>query len=417
MDDTLVPARIKETTGQEPSAIREYTKGGYALKEGQKVQVTLAYTSGTHRLNIGGVDMYSSTASNIDANDYHFGYTGSNSDKNVYSFVAPANGTYTIRLMVDGVSETITASSKLSVKVFTPKEGAVITSDIVPIKGRWSRNTTLAAGENWKISAVVGLVAADQARRSFLAYSERERAVPWRANPAYISWYELNINRNNAAPGSEPNNMTAAQVLNVEKQWYDKLYTQFGVAPNSFVIDDGWDTYGEWNFHSGFPNEMRDISASAAKMNAGVGAWLGPVGGYGQSGNYRRDYWKKENRGGMVLGNPKYYEVFKKAATNLVKNQGTKNDGTGSFQFFKFDGISGQFSATGPDAGDSGNENAEGIIRLERYVREELKRDIFFNTTVGTWLRLSGSVIPMLFGVRKTTMAQPATIRLTAKTG
>lgn len=385
MDDTLVPARIKETTGQEPSAIREYTKGGYALKEGQKVQVTLAYTSGTHRLNIGGVDMYSSTASNIDANDYHFGYTGSNSDKNVYSFVAPANGTYTIRLMVDGVSETITASSKLSVKVFTPKEGAVITSDIVPIKGRWSRNTTLAAGENWKISAVVGLVAADQARRSFLAYSERERAVPWRANPAYISWYELNINRNNAAPGSEPNNMTAAQVLNVEKQWYDKLYTQFGVAPNSFVIDDGWDTYGEWNFHSGFPNEMRDISASAAKMNAGVGAWLGPVGGYGQSGNYRRDYWKKENRGGMVLGNPKYYEVFKKAATNLVKNQGTKNDGTGSFQFFKFDGISGQFSATGPDAGDSGNENAEGIIRLERYVREELKRDIFFNTTVGTW--------------------------------
>ena len=383
MDDSLVPARIKETTGKEPSDIRQYTNGGYELKENQKVQVTLTYTGGSHRLNIGGVDMYSSTASNIDANDYHFGYTGSNHDKNVYTFVAPADGTYTIRLMVDGVSESITASSKLSVKVFTPKEGAVITSDIVPIKGRWSRNTTLAAGETWKISAVVGLVAADQARRSFLAYSERERAVPWRANPAYISWYELNINRNNAAPGSEPNNMTADQVLDVEEQWFDKLYTQFGVAPNSFVIDDGWDTYGEWNFHAGFPNEMRDISALAAKMNAGVGAWLGPVGGYGQSGDYRRNYWK--NRGGMVLGNPKYYEVFKKAATNLVKNQGKKNDGTGSYQFFKFDGISAQFSATGPDNGDAGNENAEGIIRLERFVREELKRDIFFNTTVGTW--------------------------------
>lgn len=385
MDDSLVPARIKETTGKEPSAIRQYIKEGYELKENQKVQVTLTYTSGNHRLNIGGVDMYSSTASNIDANDYHFGYTGGQHDKNVYTFVAPADGTYTIRLMVDGVSESIDASSKLSVKVFTPKEGAVISSDIVPIKGRWSRNTTLAAGETWKISAVVGLVAADQARRSFLAYSERERAVPWRANPAYISWYELNINRNNAAPGSEPNNMTADQVLDVEEQWFDKLYTQFGVAPNSFVIDDGWDTYGEWNFHAGFPNEMRDISALAAKMNAGVGAWLGPVGGYGQSGNYRRNYWNQNNRGGMVLGNPKYYEVFKKAATNLVKNQGQKNDGTGSYQFFKFDGISAQFSATGPDNGDAGNENAEGIIRLERFVREELKRDIFFNTTVGTW--------------------------------
>lgn len=385
MEDNLVPARIKETTGKEPSDIRQYTNGGYELKENQKVQVTLTYTGGNHKLYIGGVDMYTTDAASVSASDYHMGYTGSKHDKNVYTFVAPADGTYTIRLMVDGVSESIDASSKLSVKVFTPKEGAVITSDIVPIKGRWSRNTTLAAGETWKISAVVGLVAADQARRSFLAYSERERAVPWRANPAYISWYELNINRNNAAPGSEPNNMTADQVLDVEEQWFDKLYTQFGVAPNSFVIDDGWDTYGEWKFHAGFPREMRDISALAAKMNAGVGAWLGPVGGYGQSGDYRRNYWKQNDRGGMVLGNPKYYEVFKKAATNLVKNQGEKNDGTGSFQFFKFDGISAQFSATGPDNGDAGNENAEGIIRLERFVREELKRDIFFNTTVGTW--------------------------------
>lgn len=385
MDDSLVPARIKETTGKEPSAIRQYIKEGYELKENQKVQVTLTYTGGNHKLYIGGVDMYATDAASVSASDYHMGYAGGQHDKNVYTFVAPADGTYTIRLMVDGVSESITASSKLSVKVFTPKEGAVISSDIVPIKGRWSRNTTLAAGETWKISAVVGLVAPDQARRSFLAYSERERAVPWRANPAYISWYELNIDRNNAAPGSEPNNMTADQVIDVEEQWFDKLYTQFGVAPNSFVIDDGWDTYGEWNFHAGFPNEMRDISVLAAKMNAGVGAWLGPVGGYGQSGNYRRNYWNQNNRGGMVLGNPKYYEVFKKAATNLIQNQGKKNDGTGSFQFFKFDGISAQFSAVGPDDGDAGNENAEGIIRLERFVREELKRDIFFNTTVGTW--------------------------------
>ena len=57
-----------------------------------------------------------------------------------------------------------------------------------PIKGVWSRNTTLAQGKTWKVSAVVGLIAqsgsssdpkyTDQSRRSFLAYSERERAVP-----------------------------------------------------------------------------------------------------------------------------------------------------------------------------------------------------------------------------------------------
>ncbi len=385
MDDTLVPDRIVETTGKTKADIYEYTKGDYEFTEGQKVQVTLTYTGGSHKLYIGGVDMYSSSASNVDANDYHMGYTGSTHDKNVYTFIAPHTGTYTIRLMLDGVSEAINATSKLSVKVFTLKEGETVNTDIVPIQGRWSRNTTLEKGETWKISAVVGLVAPGQARRSILAYSERERAVPWRPNPAYISWYELNINRNNAAPGSETNNMVSTQVENVEKQWLANMYEPFGIGPNTFVIDDGWDTYGEWQFHAGFPNEMRDISALAAQMGAGVGAWLGPVGGYGASGNYRRAYWNENNRGGMVLSNPLYYAAFKKAATNLVKNQGTKADGTGSFQFFKFDGISAQFSATGPDDGDTGNENAEGIIRLERYVREELKRDIFFNTTVGTW--------------------------------
>ena len=261
------------------------------------------------------------------------------------------------------------------------------------IQGLWSRHTTLKQGETWKVSAVVGLIAQDgkqnstdiretQKRRSFLAYSERERAVPWRANPCYISWYELNIDRNNAAPGRENTNMTAAGVLDVIAHWKSSLWDRYNVAPKNFVIDDGWDNYGTWTFHSGFPREMRDIAAKAADMGASVGAWLGPVGGYGKSGDYRRDYWK--NKGGMQLSNPAYYDTFLAAATNLIKNQHDEN-GKGSFGFFKFDGISAQGTAVGPDPGDTGNENAEGIIRLEQYIRENLKEDIFFNTTVGTW--------------------------------
>lgn len=261
------------------------------------------------------------------------------------------------------------------------------------IQGLWSRHTTLKHGETWKVSAVVGLIAQDgkqnstdiretQKRRSFLAYSERERAVPWRANPCYISWYELNIDRNNAAPGRENTNMTAAGVLDVIAHWKSSLWDRYNVAPKNFVIDDGWDNYGTWTFHSGFPREMCDIAAKAADMGASVGAWLGPVGGYGKSGDYRRDYWK--NKGGMQLSNPAYYDTFLAAATNLIKNQHDEN-GNGSFGFFKFDGISAQGTAVSPDPGDTGNENAEGIIRLEQYIRENLKEDIFFNTTVGTW--------------------------------
>ena len=383
-----VPARVTEATGASYPNVYAYKQSGIELKQNQRVEVKVEYTGGSHRLNFGGADLLAGNG-DIAANDYHSGYSGSQHDKNTFTFVAPNDGVYTIRVFVEDKTESINASSKLTTKVYTAKEGVVVNSDIVGIQGRWSRNTTLAKDETWKVAAVVGRIAQDgteantdihstQKRRSFLAYSERERAVPWRANPVYISWYELNINRNNAAPGSEPTNMTADQVLDVLSHWKSDFYDRYHMAPNMFVIDDGWDTYGEWQFHDGFPNEMVDIAAAAKEMNgAGVGAWLGPVGGYGQSGNYRRNYWS--DKGGMQLSNPRYYKAFKDAAYNLVKNQGD------NYTFFKFDGISAQFSATGPDAGDTGNENAEGIIRLERYVREELREDIFFNTTVGTW--------------------------------
>ena len=393
-----LPNRVIEATGANYPNVLAYKMTNVTLKKNQKVEIEVKYTSGNHRLNFGGADILASNG-DIAANDYHSGYSGGQHSNNTFAFTAPYDGTFTVRVFVENKSESIDASSTMTVKILEAKEGVVVNTAVVGIQGRWSRNTTLAAGETWKVGAVVGLVAQDgkqgeadirdtQKRRSFLAYSERERAVPWRAYPCYISWYELNINRNNAAPGQEHTNMTAAQVLDVLNNWKTNFYDKYGVAPAAFVIDDGWDNYGPWTFHKGFPNEMRDMSALAKEMGAGIGAWLGPVGGYGQSGNYRRSYWNSENRGGMQLSNPLYYQTFLAAAENLVCNQDGQagfNRNTDNYMFFKYDGISAQFSATGPDAGDTGNENAEGIIRLERYVRENLREDIFFNTTVGTW--------------------------------
>lgn len=385
--DEAVPNRVVEAIGVDYPNIYAYCKEGLELKANQKVEVLVEYVTGNNRLNLGGVDILDSNNS-IAANDYHSGYTGTAKSNNTFTFIAPNDGVFTLRVMIENKSEPITATSKITIKIYTPKEGVVINTSVVGINGRWSRNTTLEQGETWKIGAVVGLIAQDgtqadanihntQKRRSFLAYSERERAVPWRAFPHYNSWYELNINRNNAAPGSEHTNFTSEDIEDVLKNWKTAFYNRYGKGPVAFVIDDGWDNYGPWTFHSGFPDEMRPMARLAAEMGAGVGAWLGPVGGYGQSGNYRRAYWN-EGRGGMQLSNPAYYQAFKDAAYNLVKNQG-------DYKFFKFDGISAQFTSVGPDAGDTGNENAEGIIRLERYVREELREDIFFNTTVGTW--------------------------------
>ena len=387
-----VPARVTEATGYGYPNIYAYSRANVSLKKNQKVEVTIAYKSGNHRLNFGGVDLLDASG-NVAASDYHSGFSGHQASNNTFSFVVPNGGTYTLRALVENGTESIDATSTLTVKIYNAKQGVIFDDDIVNIQGFWSRNTTLENGETWKVSGVVGLIAQDgtqddaniyktQKRRSFLAYSERERAVPWRPFPCYISWYELNINRNNAADPTQ--NMNAGQVMDVLSNWKTSFYDVYNTAPAAFVIDDGWDNYGLWTFHSGFPNEMRDIATLANEMGSGVGAWLGPVGGYGQSGNYRRAYWS--NRGqSMVLGNKNYYKVFLDAAENLTQNQGTDSEGNGLFRFFKFDGISAQFSAVGPDSGDSGNENAEGIIRLERYVRENLKEDIFFNTTVGTW--------------------------------
>ena len=377
-----VPNRFTEVTGKGYPNVYQHTEENISLVKNQKVEVTVSYKSGNHRLNFGGAELFLNGFSA--ANDFHSGFSGNAHKDNTFSMIAPYTGNFSIRVYVDN-TESIDASSNWVVKVYNPKSNAVVNNDIVPIRGRWSRHTTLKKGDTWKISAVVGLIAQDgtedeaninksQKRRSFLAYSERERAVPWRPFPAYISWYELNINRNNAP--TPTNNMNAEQVLDVEHQWMKNCFSRYGVGPRAFVIDDGWDNYGTWTFHTGFPNEMRDIADYAKDMKAGVGAWLGPVGGYGASGDYRRNYWR--NKGGMQLSNPDYYKVYLDAARNLTKNNG-------DFCFFKFDGISAQFSATGPDEGDRGNENAEGIIRLEQYVRENLRRDIFFNTTVGTW--------------------------------
>lgn len=339
-------------------------------------------TSGQKRLNIYGVELVDQTGS-IVASDYHAGTTGTSNSNNNYTFTISGqpSGNYELRYYVSN-KETLNSSGTMSVDLGFTYTLHLNAETTTPIQGVWRRCTTLAAGKTWKVSAVVGLIAqngdannskyTDQSRRSFLAYSERERAVPWRPFPCYISWYELNINRNNAQDYST--NMTVAQCTDVVNQWKKNLFDKYGKKVKSFLWDDGWDEYGTWRFNPNFPNGFSEPNAVAEKMGSSLGAWLGPVGGYGTSGGYRRAYWN--GKGGMQLSNPAYYQTFIDACTYMLTNY--------SFNFFKFDGISAQFSAVGPDAGDTGIENAEGIIGIERDIRA-IKPDVFLNTSVGTW--------------------------------
>lgn len=292
------------------------------------------------------------------------------------NYLVAKNSAYTAPEVVGNTRGAILASNHIFAGLETPMglNSCKDEGNATHIEGLWRRNTTLKAGKTWNISSVVGLVAPKQLRRSFLAYSERERAVAWRPYPVYISWYELNIDRNNAQAPSYKGNMTVEQCADVVSHWKTHFYDKYHMAPKAFVWDDGWDQYGTWTFNPNFPNGFDEPANEAKKMGTGIGAWLGPVGGYGQSGEYRRAYWR--SKGGMQLSNEAYYNFFIRCCTNMIDRY--------DFRFFKFDGISAQASAIGPDEGTRGEENAEAIISIERAVRQK-RPDIFLNTTVGTW--------------------------------
>lgn len=292
------------------------------------------------------------------------------------NYLVAKNSAYTAPEVVGNTRGAILASNHIFAGLETPMglNSCKDEGNATHIEGLWRRNTTLKAGKTWNISSVVGLVAPKQLRRSFLAYSERERAVAWRPYPVYISWYELNIDRNNAPAPSYKGNMTVEQCADVVSHWKTHFYDKYQMAPKAFVWDDGWDQYGTWTFNPNFPNGFDEPANEAKKMGTGIGAWLGPVGGYGQSGEYRRAYWRF--KGGMQLSNEDYYNFFIRCCTNMIDRY--------DFRFFKFDGISAQASAIGPDEGTRGEENAEAIISIERAVRQK-RPDIFLNTTVGTW--------------------------------
>ena len=367
-----VPSRINEL-GYTSDRIKVMSKNVRFNRAGGTFSATYVYSSGNHGLTITGVDLIDSDE-NVVVSDYHKGFSGTAKTDNTYAFTVPAAGSYTIRyfavLNPNGSDNTSSGNINLSYEKHDYLHLPAPTT--TEFKGEWSRQTTLAAGKTWKVGAVVGLIAPGQARRSFLCYSERERAVPWRAFPMYNSWFELNIDRNNDQ--NYTGNFNESQCAEVLSQWKTHLFDNHGVGIGSFVWDDGWDIYGTWEFNPNFPNGFQNLSDQAWSMDSQIGAWLGPVGGYGQSGNYRRNYWS--SRGGMQLSNPAYYNVFLDRTSFMLN--------TYHFNFFKFDGISAQFSATGPDAGATGEENAEGIINIEQELRK-VKPDVFLNTTVGTW--------------------------------
>ena len=346
------------------------TEGKVNISSSGSLSVKFQYSTGFHRMNLTGVDIVNESGSVV-GKDYHIGYTGDAANKNTYTVSVPSAGKYTLRFFGETKTEEINSSGTITLSGPSVSLATAGSNNIV---GRWSRNTTINANETWKIGAVVGLVAEGQLRRSFLAYHERERAVAYRSFIHYNSWYELNIDRNN---DSNPlNRMTEEKCVPVLNAWKTNLFDKHGVGIDAFVWDDGWDDFNSlWDFHIGFPNGFSNLNNIATSMGTGIGAWLGPVGGYGSSKQQRLTYWNNNHTNkidNFELSNPEYFNGFVGSCSNMVNSY--------DFRYFKFDGISDISNATGP----KNEEDAEGILKVLTALRE-IRYDLFFNCTVGTW--------------------------------
>ena len=341
-----------------------------------KCDIAFLYRSGNLKLNMLGV-ILCDAGGKIVSHDVHEGHSGTQMQNNVYTIQVPSAGAYTLQYWVDTRTEGITSSGEvtLSLPLRGETEETVSKAAAQLVQGAWERKTTLPKGKSWQVSGVVGLFAPGQQRRSFLAYSEREKAVPYRLFIHYNDWYEVGIRLHD---NSDPLKRTSEKIWRgILQHWERELFQKRKTSLDAFVIDDGWDDFDSlWDFHAGFPNGFAAISRSASKMKAGVGTWLGPVGGYGKSKAQRLAYWNRKHPSNRInnfeLSNREYFDAFVGRCRDMIRKY--------DMRYFKFDGISTHFHSKGP----AGLEDAEGIIEVAKALRRE-REDIFINATVGTW--------------------------------
>ena len=325
-------------------------------------------------LNVVGVQLLAENGSKLVAEDVH----QIAPKKTVYKLEVPEAGSYTLRIWVDTKGGDPEGSGRIaySLPVSSGESKAATSSQAASVvMGEWERRTTLQKGQSWNVSSVLGFFAPGQQRRSFLAYSERERAVSYRLFIHYNDWYEIGIRINNNDDPLQRN--SESWQLNMLETWKRELFQKRKTKIDGFVIDDGWDDFNSlWDFHAGFPRGFSKIDRQLRSMKTGLGTWLGPVGGYGKAKSLRLGHWNKKHPNNQIdnfqLSNKEYFDAFVGRCSQMVRDY--------EMRYFKFDGISTHFHSKGP-----GNlEDAEGIIRVLQALREA-RRDIFLNTTVGTW--------------------------------
>lgn len=351
-------------------------EGEVQFNQAGKCTIRFVYKKGTHKLNVLGVQL-ATDAGKVLSEDVHKARVGSKMVNNEYTINIPSPGVYHLRYWVETKTESITSSGEIafSSPISIPQKEEVTDAHENLVRGTWIRKAALTKNSQWNISSVLGFFAPEQKRRSLLSYIERERPVPYRPFVHYNDWYEIGILcNNNPDPAKRHSEKKSLDVLKI---WEREMHKKRNISIDAFILDDGWDDFNSlWDFHSGFPRGFSAINKQAAKMNAGIGTWLGPVGGYGAAKRARLAYWNNKHPHNKIsnfqLSNKIYFDAFVGRCSQMVHDY--------DMRYFKFDGISAKYHANGP----ANEEDAEGILRVLAKLREA-RADLYINTTVGTW--------------------------------
>ena len=228
------------------------------------------------------------------------------------------------------------------------------------VRCAWPWKTVLKPADTLRSTSVVGVAPADQMRRAFLYYVERERARPYQPFLHYNSWYDI---------AWSDRKFDEKESLAVIQQFGLELVEKRGVTIDSFVFDDGWDDNRTlWGFHAGFPQGFTPLKDAAAKYGSAIGTWLSPWGGYEEAKRQRLQYGRQQgfeiNAHGFSLAGPKYYARFRQICLDMIDNYGVNS--------FKFDGVGvgGALGAGGVTSGDgSRTPTAEQLADTEALLR------------------------------------------------
>lgn len=224
--------------------------------------------------------------------------------------------------------------------------------------------------------AVIGVAAAGEVHRQFMAYVRRIRAAPVRPYLLYNTWYDLQATRMN-------HDNTLARVAQLQAM----LAGRYGLHLDSFVLDDAWDDYQNlWKIDpQRFPGGFGDLVTALHGMDSGLGLWFGPIGGYGNRrlrlATARREGMEITSNGQFLcLAGRRYSRYFTDTVLAYQRQYG--------INYFKLDGI--PFGCNDPDHGHpvglaSREADMRVLIGLLRALRRQDPR-VFLNITTSIWL-------------------------------